>query len=530
MSAFDDLKARYFVLGTSGGSFSSGTPGLPVHTGCDIIPHIGGPDYFRVLKAHIDQPDVRYIYVAGWWLDVNCDMVAGTKWIGLLKAKSAAGIDVRVLGWVMPPSILNNPAVRTPAVAGSLSDMLRVNSQTMAFIQAARTQASLADKAMLNVLSHPAGAVHTKLALVGRDSGDVGFTGGVDPQQGRNSPTWHDVQAEVKGPAVQAMYDWYRAMWNENQGRSPVTVSIGSLSLATRTPGAPTLGPRTIPAFTAGTKHVQSARTVPLMNFSTMGSIGASIGGMSLPSNDPLSFAPQGLFEIKQIWHKGISGAQSYLYMEDQAFTSTEIFDWVNAVLKANSGFKAVFLIGADDPTAPNPGPMTTGFHLAVNQHLLAGLSQSDIDTRVGLFMHNQKVIHTKSTIVDDNWAIIGSANMMRRSLYTDMEHSVGWMDEAGTGVSGYRTALFAVHHGSAQANAASDLARWFAIPYRGASPSGRPIDRAHLPFTTQITQSSRDQTLMDELLDVDSRNAWGSGLLSLAMSANTANPTGGSL
>jgi phosphatidylserine/phosphatidylglycerophosphate/cardiolipin synthase-like enzyme len=521
MSAFDDLKARYFVLGSSGGSFSSGSSGLPEYAGCEVTPHIGGPDYFRTLKTVIDRSDVAYIYLAGWWLDVNCEMVPGVRLLDLLKARSAAGVDVRILGWVMPPDVLNNPIVTSGRVP--LADMLRVNENTMRFVAAARAEPKLADKAMLNVLSHPAGAVHTKLALVGGPSGDVGFTGGIDPQQGRNSPAWHDVQAEVRGTAVQPMLDWFRAMWNENQGRSPVTVQANGFPLATRTAGAAPLAARTAGAATAGTKHVQSGRTVPRMNFSTVGGIGASLAGVSLPQNQPVSWAPTGLAEIRQLWQKGISGAQRYVYIEDQAFTSAEIFDWLNSALKASPALKVVLLIGADDPTAPNPGPMSAGMRKALNEHLLAGISAADISTRVGFFTHKTKVIHTKSTVVDDNWALIGSANMMRRSLYTDMEHSIGFMDEAGSGVAAYRSALWSVHNGPpVLSGLGADLARWLAIPYAGA-PGSRPIDRVHLPFTVGATPSAQDQALLDQLMDVDSRDAWGSGLLSLAMTATGA-------
>jgi phosphatidylserine/phosphatidylglycerophosphate/cardiolipin synthase-like enzyme len=521
MSAFDDLKARYFVLGSGGGSFGSGSSGLPEYAGCEVVPHIGGPDYFRTLKGVIDRPDLAYIYLAGWWLDVSCELVPGTRLLDLLKARSAAGVDVRVLGWVMPPEVLNNAVVTSGRVP--LTEMLRVNENTMRFVAAARTEPKLADKAMLNVLSHPDGAVHTKLAVAGGSSGDVGFTGGIDPQQGRNSATWHDVQAEVRGAAVQPMLDWFRAMWNENQGRPPVAVQANGFSLATRRAAAAALPARTAGAAVAGTKHVQSGRTVPRMNFSAVGGIGASLAGVNLPQNQPVSWAPAGLTEVRQLWQKGISGAQRYVYIEDQAFTSAEIFDWLNSVLKARPTLKVVLLTGADDPTARNPGPMAAGMRQAVNEHLLPGISAADIGARIGFFTHRTKVIHTKSTIIDDNWALIGSANMMRRSLYTDLEHSIGFMDETGTGVAAYRSALWSVHNGPPVMSAPdADLARWFAIPYTG-TPGSRPIDRIHLPFTAGATPSAQEQALLDQLMDVDSRDAWGSGLLSLAMTATGA-------
>jgi len=521
---FDEQRTRYFVLPSGGGSLSGGTPGLPEHSDCEVIPHIGGPDYFRTLKALIDQADVSAIYIAGWWLDTAFDIAPGANLIDVLKTKSRAGVDVRVLGWVMPPDILNNPVVTSGRVPLPSVDW---NEHTMRFIGALRAEPTLADKALLNILSHPAGAVHTKMVLVSRPGADVGFTGGIDFEPGRATPSWHDVEAEVRGPAVQALFDFYRALWNENQGRAPVTVSANGFSLATRTAGTTAIAARAIVPGPGARKHVQSGRTVPKMNFSTLASWGASVAGLSLPQNQPISWAPNGIFEIKQLWQKGIAGAQTYIYIEDQAFTSNEIFDWLNAALRRSATLKVVLLLGRQDPTAPNPGPLITAMRKAVNDHLLTGLSQADIDARVGFFTHRSKTVHTKSTIVDDVWALIGSANMMRRSLYTDIEHSIGFMDEAGTAVASYRAAMWALHVGpAAQPDRALDLARWFAVPYVG-SAGARQVDRMHLPFTAGLTLTPQEQTALDQLLDVDSRDAWGSGLASLAVSAGGAGLSG---
>jgi len=54
--------------------------------------------------------------------------------------------------------------------------------------------------------------------------------------------------------------------------------------------------------------------------------------------------------------------------------------------------------------------------------------------------------VHTKSTIVDDHWAIIGSNNVARRALYTDPEHAVAFVDEDDTAVKEYRKNLWCCH------------------------------------------------------------------------------------
>jgi phosphatidylserine/phosphatidylglycerophosphate/cardiolipin synthase-like enzyme len=248
--------------------------------------------------------------------------------------------------------------------------------------------------------------------------------------------------------------------------------------------------------------------------------MGASVIGKKMPTNSPVTFAPSGIFEIKRLWQKGISGAGMYIYVEDQSFTSTEIFKWLNTALQDNPIVKVVLLTGAQDPTAPNPDALLKAMRRNLNDILLKGLSRADIDNRLGFFMRSHTTVHTKTTLVYDNCALVGSANMMRRSLYTDFEHSIGFMDEAGTAVASYRRALFNAHLGAPGApNPMVDVARWFALPYWD-TPGVRNVGRMRLPFTKDITLTPKDELLVDEIMDVDSRDPWGSSLITTGLSS----------
>jgi phosphatidylserine/phosphatidylglycerophosphate/cardiolipin synthase-like enzyme len=240
-----------------------------------------------------------------------------------------------------------------------------------------------------------------------------------------------------------------------------------------------------------------------------------------LPKNRPLSYAPRGRFEIKTVWEKAIAGAEDYIYIEDQAFTSTEVFDWINARLKARPALKVMLVTGGADPTAPAPGAQIVAMSQAINNHLLKGLSTADITGRVGLYGYRRRFVHTKSTVIDDAWAMIGSGNAMRRSLYTDFEHNVAFMDEAAAAVPAFRRPLWKAHLGTEHATAAAGIAAWFAVPFRAGPPTGAadPVQRLTLPLPP-TTMSSRDQVIVDELIDPDSRRPWGSSLASLALSA----------
>ncbi|WP_168733685.1 phospholipase D-like domain-containing protein [Deinococcus sp. Arct2-2] len=499
---------------------------LTTHAGCTITPHIGGPPYFAALKAKIDALTGAagdFVYIAGWWLNTNTAL-GGAALTDLLIAKARAGVDVRVLGWVMAPSILTNSRAQA---APQLRSILGLNGNTMSCINALRAEPRLADKAVLNILAHPAGAVHMKMAVVGSSAAATGFTGGIDLLNSRLLPSWHDVEVQVDGPVVQGLFDTFRVMWNEIRGRSPVSLTAngvncashtapsGGGSFSTGTGGMPDLPARTLATTSGGSSRAQSARTFPRMRFGSVGSI-ASLGGASIPSNSPLSFAPSGLFEVRNAWEKGIQGAQTFIYIEDQGFTAAEAFDWVNAAVKASDTLKVVVLTGLFDPNDDPNNDTSKFFRVTVNSHLIVGLSAAQL-ARVGVFSHLTKTIHTKSTVVDDAWAIIGSANAMRRSLYTDLEHSVAFTDDAG-GVARYRETLWGVHHQQSIPAVQAGLSAWFNLPFQGAGPPPpRGIVRLQLPLPA-TTLNAQEQVMYDEVMDADSRQEWGTQLMRLFM------------
>ncbi len=516
MPGFEETRSQYMGFASE----------IPIHTNCRVEPLIShlmpASSYFPRIKSRIDAipaaGDGRFIYIAGWWLgpDFSLNGVGGSPTlIDLLKAKSQQGVDVRVLGWVMAPEVLRHSAVQS--LGGSI---LNLNSETMRFINSLRADGTLVNKSVLNILSHPAGAVHMKMAIVGTGTQTYGFTGGLDFESFRHNVLWHDVQAEVTGPVVQGLFDTFRLMWNEVRGRSAVSLQAGSVTSFSHSLAMPDLPARTVPSTATDRMHVQSVRTFPQYRTASTGFLG-SVTGNSLPSNSPLSFAPNGSFEIKRAWQKAIEGARSLIYMEDQAATAWEIYDWLNAAIKANSDLKIAILAGGEDPTAPNPAELSKALIMGVNNHLLAGLTSAQRD-RIALFKHKnpRKMIHTKSTLIDDQWAMIGSANFMRRSLYTDLEHSVCFMDENGVAVRNYRADLIGTHLQATVPDLNACISRLFSIPLAGstaATTSVETIVRLQLPLATQ-TLTADEQVMIDEVYDCDSRQEWGKKLIDLYM------------
>ncbi|MFC4913903.1 phospholipase D family protein [Actinomadura gamaensis] len=540
MADIDALMKKYFVQPDD--TVPPSEPLPLTFGGCRVTPLIDGTTYFDDLKAQLATVGLgtpsenanQFIYIAGWHLHLMGGKIlpapgssgtylptvelekpfsldgpaAAARMIDLLKAKARAGVDVRILGWVSFALMADN-FVQTKAVKHGLGWIRDINIATLASIQELRTEPALAEKAWVNILTHPAGAAHTKLVLVGSGGGAVGYTGGLDfvgdrhGSQPHPAQQWHDVQAKVEGPAVQAMHDYFRDMWNEVRGRAVKPLRLAFTNLDSHTPGSLPLAARTLPTTPVGRHHVQSLRTLPQFNFKSFN---------QLPPNDKISFAPAGLFEVRSAWMKAIKAADRYIYVEDQSFWSIELMGRLRDAIKAKPDLKVLLVVGVADPTDPAYPPYGL---VALTQGLLKGLTPAQ-RAQVSMFSRDV-IVHSKTTLVDDHWAIVGSANFARRSLYTDIEHSVAVLDEDDTLVRQYRVGLwsdaFRLPPADQQKIADIDKALnvWNAswgTPGSGVTlPSG--VTPVVLP-TSEKTLTGKEQERYDLFADVDSRTAWG--------------------
>ena len=536
MPSIDELKNKYFVQ--SGDANPPSEPVPATYEGCLVTPLIDGEAYFDELATAFAAVGTgatpsdnagHYIYIAGWWLHLLGGQVnpapgstgsvgptlgmgspfaldgpdGANRLIDLLKAKAKAGVDVRVLGWV-------SWATMTSAMAQNYAVSIRdVNVGTISAIHSLRQEPELADKCCLNILSHTAGAVHAKMVIVGIDATAMGFTGGIDFVANRHSDdlhtsgSWHDVQVKVEGAAVQALYDFFKQMWDEVIARPVGTFRVGSDDVPSVVSGTTQVPAKTVPAASVGTHHVQSLRTVPQFKY---------VWYNMLPEGDPISFAPDGLFEVNLAWRKAILAAEQYIYMEDQAFWSVEVMSWINQAIKNHPDLKVILVTGVPDPSDPTLPPFNV---VALESGLLPGLTTTDID-RIRVYGRDV-VVHSKTTLVDDHWAIIGSANCMRRSLYTDVEHSMAVIDELDQLVKEYRVNLWGGHFdlppgGRSILNDLSQALNVWNSAW-GAPGSGVTLPshfgQVTLPPPT-VTISDKDQEKYDRYLDPDSRQDWG--------------------
>ncbi|SNR29102.1 phospholipase D family protein [Actinomadura mexicana] len=445
---------------------------------------VNGVAYFKALEEEIEALRTstakgRYLYLTAWWLglaklpaetevqafgefgstivqqfpvlkDLARPVRVGKAYPPLTLPSGAllsrrleelhkCGVDVRILAWVSPFAARYD----VPGLGG----IRIVNAQTLLSVAEMRSRFGEqgAGKVMVNLTAHPLGAVHCKLVVAGDQKSTRAFTGGIDPVMSRMDPAWHDLAVRVTGPAATAVHRFFQQMWAENLKLPAENFLVDRHPIESRLKTAAAVPDPPEPPRGDGTgAHVQVLRTVPQMRFSSSGPawlydkssvVRALITAGAGFRKEPISFAPDGIFEFKVALQKAIGQAEKYIFIADQAFSSEEIMGWINARLLAKPDLKVILLYGGD-PDDPPSGDMPE----AVNGHLIPHVPQLLLDSRSGLqgleiYGWTGTAVHCKVTIIDDVFCIVGSANAMRRSLYTDTELSVAVLDATDTGV-----------------------------------------------------------------------------------------------
>ena len=130
-----------------------------------------------------------------------------------------------------------------------------------------------------------------------------------------------------------------------------------------------------------------------------------------------LPLGEQGILESYQ---RAIENAQQFIFIENQYFTNPVIFSTLKLALDANANLQLILLLN-EKPDVPGFGSaqITIINHLLSNHPNQVGVftlwkSQEFANTMISI---RQCYIHSKTAIVDDKWATIGTANLDGVSL-----------------------------------------------------------------------------------------------------------------
>jgi phosphatidylserine/phosphatidylglycerophosphate/cardiolipin synthase-like enzyme len=262
---------------------------------------------------------------------------------------------------------------------------------------------------------------------------DVAFCGGIDLARGRNDgpehvgdpqaaplddprygehPPWHDVQAEVRGPAVADIAWTFRERWDDPTPLDRPSPWRRLLKARAREPAhRDRIRNDERVARPRGPHLVQVLRTYPA-------------------KRPPSPFAPDGERSIAKAYLKAFARARALVYIEDQYLWASDATRALRAALRREPALRVVVVIPRyPDPSGSVVGGASRYGREAALRDLAAGGDHRvlvlDLENGYGTPIY----VHSKICIVDDVWMAVGSDNLNRRSWTHDSEISCAILD-----------------------------------------------------------------------------------------------------
>lgn len=414
VGAEQDL-ADWFLSADERGNPSTTTSAWTNGNRCTPLVH--GADYFARLVACVQQAgEGDLVLFTDWRGDPDERLTDdGPTIVELFAAAEARGARVCGLVWRSHLDVLHFSARQNRALDRALEHA--------------------GGEVLLDQRVRRMGSHHQKLVVVrcpGRPEHDVAFVGGIDlchtrrddadhrgdpqsvhmsPRYGQRPP-WHDIQMEVRGPAVADLETVFRERWHEpdhiDGGR--LTNRVRDRFRHIRLDAAPLPAPQP-PPEPSGEQHLQVLRTYPKIQ----------------PTYD---FAPEGERSIARGYTKAVRRATRLVYVEDQFLWSRDVGRLLADALRRNPRLHLVAIVPryADQANPLAEIPNRLGRIL-----FLDACRRVDGD-RVHVFdLENPEstpvYVHAKACVVDDVWATVGSDNVNRRSWTHDSELTAAVLD-----------------------------------------------------------------------------------------------------
>ena len=458
-----------------------------------VEPLVHGTNYFRrLLDALGELVEGDYLHLTDWRGDGDERLGGpGTELATVLGDLARRGVQVRGLVWRSHPH------------------QAHLSEQEAVHLAEAVNEAG--GEILLDERVRRAGSHHQKLVLLrrlGAEDADVAFVGGIDLCHGRNDderhqgdpqaiqitrqygdrPPWHDVQLEVRGPAVGDLAHTFRERWEDPtplDHRNPVRARLRRLTRQPRCPDP--LPPMPDDPGPAGPHAVQVLRTYP--------------------SKRPrLPYAPDGERSVARAYQKALGRASRFIYIEDQYLWSEHVAGQLVEALRRAPELRILAVVPRypEQQGVLSGPPLRIGHQRALDEVQAAGgdrVEVFDIENEAGVPVY----VHAKVCVIDDVWASVGSDNLNLRSWTHDSELSCAVLDTTrdereprdpggvGDGARRFardlRIGLWAEHLGldagdrrlvdattgaALWRSTAAALADWYAGGRRGSRPPGR--------------------------------------------------------
>lgn len=377
---------------------------------------------------------------------------------------------------------------------------------------------------------------HQKTLVV---DGVIGFCGGLDLADSRaqslahdtGSPPWHDLDCQVDGALAADLYQNFTTRWNREAPLFTAFVAAAkaaqpTLTLSAGTPAA--IATTTVtPATSSGTSTAQLIRT------------------LTSDTSSPISWVSGDLTDVRDAYQQAIGQAQQYIYIENQYVRDKRLGDWIIAQWAAVPTLQVIIVLplapeelfsGTADAitmnglslqhdllqrldTAAKAGPFALGLFSPVRRKRSSFASKTPLPATVASGS-DQIYVHSKAMVIDDAFAIIGSANANPRSFDLDTEACIGFVDT--TTVPAFRKDLWNHMLGSpsglASWAASSFVTNWAAIATANATASPKSRQGFVIPHDyTRASVLGASMSLLpygaDELSEIEEPNWVENGL-----------------
>ena len=365
--------------------FAGGTPPRRHNR---LTPLIDGDDYFRALYAAIEGAS-RYVYIAGWCMTPHIpllrsspDKLVNTRLVELLRA-AAQRVPVRILLWGGALAVIKP----TRGGVGAMIDTMRAEVQGDFVVVADDT-------------AHLTHCHHQKSVVV---DGQTAFVGGIDlttfsgdrwdsgAHALRAGVNWHDAALRIEGEAVADVEANFRQRWQAVTGRDDLLHEEPQVRAGWDTPA-------------------QVVRTIAKKTY---------------------DFAPRGEFGIHHAYIESIRRAQRFIYLESQYLWSPAIMDELFDALNRPPPMLPRIVVVL--PARATSGKWDNDQHVKLLRQTDAGRRAMEAytlytsGTTAGMhpFRYRPTYVHAKLAVFDDEWLLLGSANLNNRGMVTDSELNV---------------------------------------------------------------------------------------------------------
>ena len=398
--------------------------GLAWTAGNQVTPLIHGVEYFAALVTAIQamRPDDVLLFT-DWRGDPDQRLGGDGTEVGTVLCRAAErGVIVRGLIW------------RSHLDRFQFSE--RENRHLGEEINAAGGQC------LLDMRVRPGGSHHQKFVVLrhpGRPELDCAFVGGIDLCHSRRDdaahmgdaqtqpmaavygtrPPWHDIQLQLRGPAVGDVETVFRERWDDPSPLSHNPIhrvrDVVERATSVRHP----LPERLDDPSPCGNRSVQVLRTYP-------------------PRFRAQPFAPKGERSVARGITKALGRARRLVYVEDQYLWSRPA---VSAYCRALETEPALRLVAVVASYPDQDGRLSMASNLIGRVDAMRALDAAG-GGRVAIYgLENHAgypiYVHAKLCIIDDEWAKVGSDNINRRSWTHDSEVACAVVDNAPAGLSG---------------------------------------------------------------------------------------------